>query len=185
MRTRLGLALAIVLACATSAPRAEPQFKPHPTERVTAEQWQQYRDEVEAVAGASRREEPEQRLVTYATNENLYIAFTAPGHPAHPAWITRRFVTEDGKLNLAQIGYFAGSEPAFAELFRQYQELNKQMIAAMTAEQPPVSDAATGLAVKPPAGFAARAVDQPAGQAGILVSTTSGTPVQCYGISRR
>lgn len=71
---------------------------------------------------------PELQLIVftdYATRTQC--AFTASGHPAHPAWITRQVVDEVGKVNMRQIGYFAGSEEHFAELFRTYLKLHAQM----------------------------------------------------------
>jgi hypothetical protein len=179
LRCLAHVALAALLWAYSAKAFAEPQFKPHPTARISQQQWQEYFDDVNAAAGASRREVPEQRLVTFSTKEKLQIAFTRPGHPAHPAWITRRVVGEEGKLNLEQIGYFAGDEAAFAQLFRQYQDLNKQMTAAMNASQQPAKDEASGLAVRPPAGFSARLVGQKAGQAVILVVKTTEPAAQC------
>lgn len=71
---------------------------------------------------------PELQLIVftdYATRTQY--TFTASGHPAHPAWITRQVVDEGGKVNVRQIGYFAGSEEHFAELFRTYLKLHAQM----------------------------------------------------------
>ena len=78
---------------------------------------------------------PEQRLLVF-DGEHSYYAFTQPGHPAHPAWITRKLVSEqDGRLNMIQIGYFAGREPPFAELFRQYQVLTQTTIEALKTRE--------------------------------------------------
>ena len=36
-------------------------------------------------------------------------------------------VEEGGQVNVRQIGYFAGSEPEFARLFRSYEERNERL----------------------------------------------------------
>jgi len=56
-----------------------------------------------------------------------FYIFTTKDHPAHPAWITRQMDEESGQVHVRQIGYFAGSEPEFAKLFRYYQERNVQL----------------------------------------------------------
>jgi tetratricopeptide (TPR) repeat protein len=155
---------------------AEPQFKPHPTERISQEQWQQYFDEVNAAAGGSRRDVLEQHLVTYSTKDNLHIAFTLPGHPAHPAWITRKIVGDTGKQSVAQIGYFAGSESAFVQLFRQYQDLTKQAFGSRETFLEPVKDEPSGLALRPPAGYSAHLVNPSTGRPSEIVATRSTEP---------
>jgi hypothetical protein len=54
-------------------------------------------------------------------------AFTTPGHPAHPAWVTRQPVEDQRGVQIRQIGYFAGNEPEFAKMFKAYLALNDQM----------------------------------------------------------
>ena len=58
----------------------------------------------------------------------MNFAFTLPGHSAHPAWITRQLIESGGTLDMTQIGYYAGNEEPFAELFRQYQQLNSRIL---------------------------------------------------------
>ena len=57
-----------------------------------------------------------------------FWVFTTKDNPAHPAWITRQMVEEDGEVRVKQIGYYAGSEPAFAKLFRAYQDRNAKLM---------------------------------------------------------
>ncbi len=72
----------------------------------------------------------DQNLVVYFNNpESTTYAFTLVGHPAHPAWITRRAVEQAGTINMQQIGYFAGKEVHFAKLFKQYLDLNEKIKA--------------------------------------------------------
>jgi hypothetical protein len=105
------------------------EFKPYPTARITQAQWQGYLDGIKAAHGASAQEFREQRLVVFQDNATVTsYAFTLPGHAAHPAWVARRVTGFGGDVKLDTIGYFAGEEAAFAELFRQYQALNQRMI---------------------------------------------------------
>jgi hypothetical protein len=105
------------------------EFKPFPTARVTVAQWQGYFDDVKKAHGASAQEFKEQRLVVFQDNATVTsYAFTLPGHAAHPAWVARRVTGFGGEPKLDTIGYFAGDETAFAELFRQYQALNQRMM---------------------------------------------------------
>jgi hypothetical protein len=105
------------------------EFKPHPTAQVTESQWTAYYDEVKAAHGGSIQEFPDEKLVVFQDNVSATsYAFTQPGHPAHPAWVTRKIVQEGNDLFVQQIGYFAGVETAFATLFQQYQALNQRMI---------------------------------------------------------
>ena len=57
-----------------------------------------------------------------------FWVFTTKDNPAHPAWVTRQMVEENGEVRVRQIGYFAGSEAAFAKLFRAYQERNAKLM---------------------------------------------------------
>ena len=112
------------------------EYKPYPAARITPEQWTAYHAQVRTEHAASAQELREHKLVTYNDRATVTsYAFTQPGHPAHPAWITRRIVLGE-KPTVDQIGYFAGDEAPFAELFRQYQETNKRMIEEMRKPQP-------------------------------------------------
>ena len=137
LRITRGLIGGVLLFGASAAFATE--FKPFPTARVTASQWNTYFEQVKAAHAASMQEVREQHLVTFQDSENLIMyAFTQPGHPAHPAWIARRFVQDaQGAQNLEQVGYFAGQEAPFAALFQQYQVLNQQMIEHMKQQQRP------------------------------------------------
>lgn len=53
--------------------------------------------------------------------------FTKPGLPAHPAWIARRLEQRGESIQMRQIGYFAGDERPFADIFREYVALNEKM----------------------------------------------------------
>jgi hypothetical protein len=102
------------------------EFKPYPTAHITKAQWTTYYEQVQAAYGASLQVITEQRLNVFHGGGVLY-AFTRPDHPAHPAWIARKAVqTGHEQSRFMQIGYFAGAEAPFAELFRQYRELTEK-----------------------------------------------------------
>lgn len=106
------------------------EFAPYPNERVTVAEWQAYYDLVAKNHGSARQAFPDQHLVIFQSAPAKIItsyAFTLEGHPAHPAWITRQLVEKDGAWSMSMIGYFAGNEASFAELFRAYQDLNARM----------------------------------------------------------
>lgn len=103
-------------------------YKPYPDAQITTEQWQEYFNAVVAEFGDSRDEIPEARLVLFTDEStSTFYAFTLEDHPAHPAWITRKLVEQDGAINMQQIGYFAGDEQAFADLFDDYLALFNQV----------------------------------------------------------
>jgi hypothetical protein len=120
--------LPAIVALLVSSPAAAQSYKPFPEARVTDVQWQAYYEEVSTKLGASRKEEPGQGLVVFSNRETgTFYAFTLPGNPAHPAWVTRQVFEAGGSINIQQIGYFAGDEAAFAKLFRAYQQLNDKI----------------------------------------------------------
>lgn len=126
----LGIALPLLLISAPAVMAVE--FRPFPEAQVTAEQWQDYYDEVRQSLGATERRFPDLKLVTYDDAAvGAAYAFTRPGHPAHPAWVSRRIIEKDGSYAIEQIGYFAGAEGPFAALFAEYRALNDEIGAAL------------------------------------------------------
>ncbi len=112
------LALAAALLAASSAGAQE--FKPYPDPRVTAGQWQAYLDEVRSRHGQAAQPLPEQQLVIFHDRENkTSYTFTLPGHPAHPAWVTRRLQHTLEGMAVRHVGFYAGELDAFARLFEQ------------------------------------------------------------------
>jgi hypothetical protein len=124
--------LALLLFC---SPVYAANYKPYPDAQITTEQWQEYYDTVVAEFGDTRDEIPEARLVLFADEAtSTFYAFTLAEHPAHPAWITRKLVEQDGAISMQQIGYFAGEEQAFADLFDDYLALFDQVQSDIAAE---------------------------------------------------
>ena len=120
----LGVA-SVLLATAAAAQ----DFQPYPAPKVTPEQWSSYAEIVRQSHGASAQYVREENVVVFSDlRTRTFWVFTTKDHPAHPAWITRQMVEENGQVNVRQIGFFAGSESQFAKLFRSYQERNAQLM---------------------------------------------------------
>jgi hypothetical protein len=117
-------ALALLLSTLASAQ----EFKPFPRAGITPAQWQAYYDEVSTKHQTNVQVVEAERLIIFNDAESkTFYAFTQPGHPAHPAWITRKVEVRNDNLFIGQIGYFAGDEPQFARLFKAYLDLNEKL----------------------------------------------------------
>jgi len=114
--------LAIAAVVALFAPGAFGQdFQPFPSARISEVQWQSYYYKVEQAHGESVQRLPDQLVEIFRDPQSdISWVFTQLGHPAHPAWIARRTIGEGDSANIQQVGYFAGSEAPFAELFDLY-----------------------------------------------------------------
>lgn len=109
-----------------------PQYMPYALADITVAQWEDYHRLVAETFTISRREFPDEHLeVFHSPDSTLHLAFTTAGHPAHPAWITRKVL--GGSVD--QIGYFAGPEEPFAELFRSYLALTKKTLDEVPDEE--------------------------------------------------
>lgn len=112
-----------------AAPALAQAYQPYPAPRITPEQWARYGEEVRANHGASVEFFKDKRLVGFSDDDTrTFWVFTMKKHPAHPAWITRQMYEEDGQVRVRQIGYFAGSEKAFAKLFQEYLLRNEELM---------------------------------------------------------
>ena len=121
-----------------SGPLHAATWKPYPEAQITAEQWQEYFDTVVAEFGDTRDEIAEARLILFTDEAtSTFYAFTAEDHPAYPAWITRKLVEQDGAISIQQIGFFAGEEQAFSDLFDDYIALSDQVQQEMATEEEP------------------------------------------------
>jgi hypothetical protein len=113
-------------------------YNPYEDSKITPEQWQEYYDSVQSEFGETREEVPDAMLVLFENaSSSTYYAFTLPEHPAHPAWITRKLVDRDGEVVMDLIGYFAGDEEPFSELFQDYAELTYQIRSDLEAQKEP------------------------------------------------
>ncbi len=108
------------------------EYQPYPSPRITQEQWARYGEQVRQNHGASLEVFEDKQLIGFSDERTLtYWVFTLKKHPAHPALITRQVYEEGGQIRVRQIGYFAGSEEEFAQLFREYQLRNEELKAAV------------------------------------------------------
>jgi hypothetical protein len=124
---RLVLCLASSLGAA--APALAQEFQPYPQPKVTADQYARYAEEVRQAFGSTAQVVSEENVIVFSDmRTRTFYVFTTRDHAAHPAWITRQMVEEGGQVRVRQIGYFAGSEEAFAKLFRDYEQRNNKLM---------------------------------------------------------
>ena len=131
----MGLMKLFATGCASLAasfvamPVQAQDFQPYPQPKVTPEQYQAYSEEVRLALGSTAEILREENVIVFSDlRTRTFYVFTTKNHPAHPAWITRQMVEENGEVRVRQIGYFAGSEPEFAKLFSYYQQRNAQLM---------------------------------------------------------
>ena len=118
-----------VIGCLLARAVVSQEFQPYVAPQVSADQFARYAEQVRQAHGATAQVVKEEHVIVFADQRTrTFWVFTTRDHPAHPAWITRQMVEENGQVNVRQIGYFAGSEPEFAKLFRSYQERNAKLM---------------------------------------------------------
>lgn len=111
-----------------AAPALAQEYQPYPSPRITPEQWARYGATVRQHHGASLEVFKDRKLIAFSDlRARIFWIFTLKDHPAHPAWITRQMYEENGEVRVRQIGYFAGSEAAFAKLFEEYLRRNEEL----------------------------------------------------------
>ena len=129
MRATLLLTRLSVLALLPAGPSAAQEFQPYPQPKVTPEQYAAYADQVRQSHGYTADVVKENNVIVFSDERTrTFWVFTTKENPAHPAWITRQMVEENGEVRVRQIGYYAGSEAAFAKMFSTYQELNTKLM---------------------------------------------------------
>ncbi len=125
------VALVFAGLCAALLPAARAgaqEFQPYPSPKVTVEQWARYLDTVRARLESTAEIYEEKNLVAFSDHATrTFYIFTTKHHPAHPAWITRQMVEQDGQVNVRQIGYFAGAQEPFDALFSEYLKRNEEL----------------------------------------------------------
>jgi hypothetical protein len=127
---RLKLPLITASLWLLAAPALAQEYQPYPSPRITPEQWARYGEQVRQNHGASLEIFEDKQLIAFSDESTrTFWVFTLKKHPAHPAWITRQMYEEDGQVRVRQIGYFAGSEDAFAKLFQEYLLRNEELKA--------------------------------------------------------
>jgi hypothetical protein len=127
-RGTLALAAALVAVAAQSQ-----EFQPYPQPRITPEEYAAYADQVRQAFGFTADVVREDNIIVFSDERTrTFWVFTTKDNPAHPAWITRQLVEEDGQVRVRQVGYYAGSEAAFARLFSAFQERNAKLLEDVT-----------------------------------------------------
>jgi Protein of unknown function (DUF4019) len=94
-----------------------------PTDKITVQQWTQFREEVLAKPNSVRAEYANQLVVTVEAEGAIYV-FTQPQHPAYPAVVVRAVAESGGGAAVKRMGHFAGSESAFATWWHQFDALD-------------------------------------------------------------
>lgn len=103
------------------------ELEPYPGPKISKAQWQSYREAVAGEFGANREVYESRNLEVFTDGEaRASVVFTMPGHAAHPAWVTRQLVAEEGGINMIVVGYFAGDKTAFGKLFAQYGKMAQE-----------------------------------------------------------
>lgn len=117
------------MAVVLGLPADAQEYQPYPSPKVTIEQWQRYLATVRAALDRTMEIYSDEHVVAFTdrATRTFYI-FTSKDHPAHPAWITRQLVEENGQVKVRQIGYFAGAEEPFAAFFADYLQRNKKLL---------------------------------------------------------
>lgn len=125
-----------LVAILLAGPLPAAEYQPYPDAAITAEQWQAYFDTVWLEFADTMQELPDVNLVVFQDEStSTWYAFTTGDNPAHPAWVTRRVVERDGELAMEQIGYFAGDEAPFADLFDAYSDITDEMREQFESQQ--------------------------------------------------
>jgi hypothetical protein len=115
--------------------KTEINIKPHPTANISMQEYNNYYQIINLKLITSKQLIEQSCLEYFAdkpTRASFY--FTTNCHPAHPAWITLHVVKENNKLHMGQIGYFAGDEPAFAQMFKAFRASTEERRKAMAKE---------------------------------------------------
>jgi hypothetical protein len=122
---------ALLLLLAT--PVLAQEYQPYPEPKITPEQYAAYAEKVRQWHGATADFVREDNVITFSDQRTrTFWVFTTKDNPAHPAWVTRQMVEENGQVRVRQIGYYAGNEAAFAKLFRAFQERNAKLVEDVT-----------------------------------------------------
>jgi hypothetical protein len=122
LRVTILLASLIVATYATSA---EFSWR-FPTDRITTEQWTEFRAEVLAMPGLAREEFGNQLVLTSSQERRIYV-FTQPAHPAHPAVVVRAVVPRGAGSEVQRMGHYAGDQKAFDRWWHEFDSLDARI----------------------------------------------------------
>jgi hypothetical protein len=119
----------LLIALLVAAPLSAQEYQPYPQPKVTIEQWQAYLNSVRESLEPTAEIYKDKHIVAFQNPDTrTFYIFTTKDHPAHPAWVTRQLVEQDGQVKVRQIGYYAGNEQAFDKLFREYLQRNEELM---------------------------------------------------------
>ncbi|HET8691636.1 MAG TPA: hypothetical protein VFM30_05860 [Steroidobacteraceae bacterium] len=119
----------LLIALLVAAPLSAQEYQPYPQPKVTIEQWQAYLNSVREYLEPTAEIYKDKHIVAFQNPDTrTFYIFTTKDHPAHPAWVTRQLVEQDGQVKVRQIGYYAGNEQAFDKLFREYLQRNEELM---------------------------------------------------------
>ena len=103
------------------------EVEPYETPKISVERWNKYHESTSTELAETRRSYDTHKLELFSDDKTrASIAFTMPGHKAHPSWVTRQVEMKGGAMNMKVVGFYAGDEEAFKILFGQYQEMANQ-----------------------------------------------------------
>jgi hypothetical protein len=125
MRKSLGVVLVAVAFSIAGTMAAEIGWR-FPTDRITLQQWTQFRDEVLAKPNVVRAEYANQLVLTVEAERAIYV-FTQPQHPAYPAVVVRAVVANGTGSIVNRMGHFAGDEKAFATWWHEFDALDAKI----------------------------------------------------------
>lgn len=98
------------------------ELEPYASSKISVGQWNQYHRKVkkELASGRGSFKYEAGELETYSEPQSCtMVTFTTPGHKAHPAWVTTRIVVEAKKIGVHVVGYYAGNEAAYLDLYQR------------------------------------------------------------------
>lgn len=114
------------------------EFKPFAQPQVSVAQWQAYLDEVKGRHAATAEHHAAQQLVIYHDREGrTSYTFTLPGHPAHPAWITRRLQHSLEGMAVRHVGFYAGALEPFGAWFESLVKVSEEARRQLQPSLPP------------------------------------------------
>jgi hypothetical protein len=131
---RCAFPLVLLMVIATMALAQQPHAPPKrfPAEKITPEQLETYKSEIQAIPGIECHEIPaHQRQCTSNAQFTIWI-FTLPGHPAHPA-VTQSVMllqqdAQGARVGINRSGYYAGDSAAFDTWMKEFRVLDQKQI---------------------------------------------------------
>lgn len=124
-RSFLAILLTIFVAHLPRASLADDGWR-FPTDRISFDQWQTYRDEIRSLPNARILEENNQ-IIIFPDQSNIIYVFTTFGHPAHPAVVKRQPIETSSGIAMRRQGHYAGDESEFGKWWREFDELDRQL----------------------------------------------------------